>query len=504
MSEEGLGIGWIVQLVLGPRFFGSPRIIPLSPSVSLLDENGEMINTCRVWVVLVLAAGAAETLDQDTVAIDRANEPETNAIAGATTADAADALDEPTAKVEPTALGDNATQQASSYPSRLGGSRPSKHPRANDVGPISNRRHPRPFHSQEVVADEAAIGAPGEATPQPDAPEGQGDGGESYGPSLFWLPILLVCYFVYRREGLSRLRRPLALGPLALIGPSAHRLIVYLLPRWLYSFVQSSDSSDTASENSSRTEPDSQAIDEVEGEGNVRLPLIEDSLTRIVPAAHGWDAEEPSLIGTEERKCLAHALPVTLSFSDWSIIYSTEMHGWSLQTFYRHLDQAGPSVLVVKDSAGAVFGGFASESWHQSAHYFGTGESFLFQLRPTLRIFPWSGENDHYMLGSGDSIAFGSGGAFGLWLDNCFETGSSGRCETYSNEPLASSPDFRVSSVEVWGFDSWLNSPRRGGKSRFSPNIVQMPSSDAPRRTFSFTPDAWSVGEGHAFNRKLP
>ena len=53
--------------------------------------------------------------------------------------------------------------------------------------------------------------------------------------------------------------------------------------------------------------------------------------------------------------------------------------------------------------------------------------------------------------------------SIGLWLDEAFEYGSWGRCETFGNEPLAASADFKVSRVEMWGFEySAVSSPTEG------------------------------------------
>jgi len=72
---------------------------------------------------------------------------------------------------------------------------------------------------------------------------------------------------------------------------------------------------------------------------------------------------------------LRAALPVRLRQHDWRLAFSTDQHGCSLQTLYRRLASRGPSLLVVLDADGSVFGGFASESWRADAsHYFGTGE----------------------------------------------------------------------------------------------------------------------------------
>lgn len=57
----------------------------------------------------------------------------------------------------------------------------------------------------------------------------------------------------------------------------------------------------------------------------------------------------------------------------------------------------GPSVLVVEDRNGYMFGGFATHSWTMGPKYYGDDSSFLFMLSPKMRMFPSTGYNDHYM-----------------------------------------------------------------------------------------------------------
>lgn len=57
----------------------------------------------------------------------------------------------------------------------------------------------------------------------------------------------------------------------------------------------------------------------------------------------------------------------------------------------------GPSVLVVEDRNGYMFGGFAPNSWTLGPKFYGTDASFLFTLSPKMRVFTSTGYNDHYM-----------------------------------------------------------------------------------------------------------
>mmetsp|Transcript_89204 Transcript_89204/g.195522 ORF Transcript_89204/g.195522 Transcript_89204/m.195522 type:complete len:510 (-) Transcript_89204:177-1706(-) len=73
-------------------------------------------------------------------------------------------------------------------------------------------------------------------------------------------------------------------------------------------------------------------------------------------------------------------LPCHLRYSDWELVYSPSVHGTSMNTFYRC--QGGPNVIVVRDAAGHIFGGFANAPWRATTTGYGVGEAFVFAVVP--------------------------------------------------------------------------------------------------------------------------
>ncbi|KAI5837365.1 TLD-domain-containing protein [Morchella snyderi] len=164
-------------------------------------------------------------------------------------------------------------------------------------------------------------------------------------------------------------------------------------------------------------------------------------------------------------------LPPRLQLHEnWTLAYSLEQHGVSLATLYRR-GMKGSFVLVVKDSAGGIFGAFVNEPFHPSGRYYGTGECFLWKasILPTqksasgtstpdntdrirFKAFPYSGINDYMILCDNTSLSVGGGdGKYGLWLDDIFEKGVSQSCMTFGNEPLSEDGEkFEVIGVELW------------------------------------------------------
>jgi hypothetical protein len=172
-----------------------------------------------------------------------------------------------------------------------------------------------------------------------------------------------------------------------------------------------------------------------------------------------------------ELQALEKALPPHYRGYRWELLYSLKEHGASLTTLFRRTGRREPSMLIVKDTQGAVFGGFATKAWRDStvanrggsivkdAEYYGDGETFVWKLHngsegPVAVTYQWSGQNNYFMLSSHrGGLAFGGGGNFALLLDSELLQGSSGPCLTFDTPgPLASSESFECLDLEVWGF----------------------------------------------------
>jgi len=165
--------------------------------------------------------------------------------------------------------------------------------------------------------------------------------------------------------------------------------------------------------------------------------------------------DKSDLITPEEMQQLRLSLPRRYASVDWRLLYSTQRHGISLNTFYSRTDEIAPSILIIQDSNLNTFGAFASVSWQISKCYYGTGESFLFTLKPHFEVFNWTRSNSYFMLSNEEFISLGGGGHYGLWLDSEFYHGVSGESTTYNNKRLSNSTgdgSFVCLRIEVWGF----------------------------------------------------
>ncbi|KAM5137972.1 MTOR-associated protein MEAK7 [Mantella aurantiaca] len=166
-----------------------------------------------------------------------------------------------------------------------------------------------------------------------------------------------------------------------------------------------------------------------------------------------------SLLDLPSIMFLNSHLPVEIRHR-WRLLFSTRIHGESFSQLCGHLVDQGPSLVVLRDSDGFVFGGFASKSWEVKPQFQGDSRCFLFTVSPRLDIYTYTGYNDHYMyLNHGQQTmpnGLGMGGQheyFGLWIDSNFGKGHSKakpRCTTYNSPQLSAKEDFTIDAMEVW------------------------------------------------------
>ncbi|XP_037551465.1 nuclear receptor coactivator 7 [Nematolebias whitei] len=173
-----------------------------------------------------------------------------------------------------------------------------------------------------------------------------------------------------------------------------------------------------------------------------------EGLSNVVEGSH--------ILEASHVKELCKELPPRTVGRTWQLTYSTSRHGASLKSLYRKLGSTdSPVLIVIKDALDEVFGAFLSHPLRPSETFYGTGETFLFMLRPRFKCFRWTGENSFFIKGDLDSFAVGGGsGHFGLWVDESLYRGRSSPCYTFNNCCLSETDDFRIMELEVWTLSS--------------------------------------------------
>lgn len=162
----------------------------------------------------------------------------------------------------------------------------------------------------------------------------------------------------------------------------------------------------------------------------------------------------------------------------WRFLFSSQIHGESFATFLGRIIDQGPTVLIVEDTNGYIFGGFAAASWTLSSEYVGTDDNFLFTLRPKMRCFSSTGYNDHFQYLNLHQQTMpnglGMGGQFnywGLWIDSEYGLGEcSESCTTYkSYTQLSVNKKFQIRNIEVWAVGE---KPEEDEEERNKPSIL--------------------------------
>uniref|UniRef100_A0A6I8P0R2 MTOR-associated protein MEAK7 n=1 Tax=Ornithorhynchus anatinus TaxID=9258 RepID=A0A6I8P0R2_ORNAN len=158
----------------------------------------------------------------------------------------------------------------------------------------------------------------------------------------------------------------------------------------------------------------------------------------------------------------------------WKLLFSSQVHGESFSQLCGHITHRGPCVMVLKDSGGYIFGGFASVSWEVKPQFQGDSKCFLFSIYPRIEVYPCTGYNEHFMyLNHGQQTmpnGLGMGGQhdyFGLWIDSDFGKGHSRakpRCTTYNSPQLSANENFKIDALEVWAVGDLPESEVNKGK----------------------------------------
>eukprot|EP00658_Telonema_sp_P-2_P047843 TRINITY_DN3641_c0_g3_i1.p2 TRINITY_DN3641_c0_g3~~TRINITY_DN3641_c0_g3_i1.p2 ORF type:complete len:313 (-),score=52.36 TRINITY_DN3641_c0_g3_i1:273-1211(-) len=150
---------------------------------------------------------------------------------------------------------------------------------------------------------------------------------------------------------------------------------------------------------------------------------------------------------------LREAMPRLLRSKMLKKIFDSDQDGYHLLNLERALshDSATCSLLVVQDSQGKIFGGFAPRVWQQQRGFFGSGECFVFECaedrHDSVKLHAWApGREPHFMFCDSDYFGFGSKA---LRLDQQLHCGTSAPDEAYGNRTtLASSQVFTCRRVE--------------------------------------------------------
>ncbi|XP_068659826.1 uncharacterized protein [Aristolochia californica] len=145
----------------------------------------------------------------------------------------------------------------------------------------------------------------------------------------------------------------------------------------------------------------------------------------------------------------------------WKLLYNSSVNGLSFNTFFGSITAGDePTVLLIKDKEGYIYGGYASQPWERQSDFYGDMKSFLFQLYPKASIFRPTGANSNlqWCAANFSSVSIpngiGFGGQvnhFGLFLSESFDHGHTFVCSTFNNPCLSRENKIYPEVIECWG-----------------------------------------------------
>ncbi len=153
---------------------------------------------------------------------------------------------------------------------------------------------------------------------------------------------------------------------------------------------------------------------------------LDDDPTPLIPAPKGFEGDCSEL---DQASILFLNTNILLDLrKEWRFLYSTKSHNRSYDEFISKVELKGPTIVLIKDNEGNMFGAFTSTSWADSeGGWIGNGDSFIFSIKPKMAIFHATGKDDNIMFlsKSGDGLGLGGrSGRFGLGIDSSLERGS--------------------------------------------------------------------------------
>ncbi|CAF1202554.1 unnamed protein product [Adineta steineri] len=164
-------------------------------------------------------------------------------------------------------------------------------------------------------------------------------------------------------------------------------------------------------------------------------------------------------------------IPARLTEFQPERIYSSNIHGRRLRTLYDHVEFHEHCFIIIRNELEEIFGAFCSSQFSlrsKTRTWFGTGESFLFTLKPKRQVFKWIGYQkysmghtkpyeDYFIYADDERLQIGGSKEaldIGLCIQQDLNQGSTKQCDTYANKPLSTNEHFQIMEIEVFGFTS--------------------------------------------------
>lgn len=141
-------------------------------------------------------------------------------------------------------------------------------------------------------------------------------------------------------------------------------------------------------------------------------------------------------------------------------LYSTDDDGCNLIMMARAIaGYRGPTLIVLRDMKGRVFGGFAQHEWRDTGQFVADPDSFLFRIDEGLAKFGAHGARNNLLLATyGNKKGFGMGGTTKtgrLFVDSGLREGEwRNECGSYEKDPH-DAERYAETKVDIWALEVW-------------------------------------------------
>lgn len=169
----------------------------------------------------------------------------------------------------------------------------------------------------------------------------------------------------------------------------------------------------------------------------------------VFPSLHEC-AYESRILGNDELEQLIFCLPINLRRKQLAKVFSTEVNGICLETFYSKASTTRECLLLVLTSLGPIGVFLPFPLSRGSSTITGSG-SFVFSAINGLRVYKLSVPSVGFVSGGVDALMIGRPNP-ALMIDEFLTNGSSCECETFQSPALTPKRNFEIVSVELWMF----------------------------------------------------
>lgn len=188
---------------------------------------------------------------------------------------------------------------------------------------------------------------------------------------------------------------------------------------------------------------------------------------------------DSTILTSTELLVLVGWMPKYQRLNEFHRSYDLKHDGASLETIYSICSDPdiSASFIIIEAEDGHLFGGFINEPFKKSSTYYGSGESFVFSIRPDLAVYRCGNSNGNsngsgsnsrgsstcvdqvktqdsdlgmFVLSDSNQLLMGGGEGFAFRLDDELHFGCSQPCATYQNRTLSESEFFTCVNAEVW------------------------------------------------------